>query len=65
MEIGAFFILVIVLVVAVVIGGGIYAFAAHRRHKELSPDATEDGHERRPVHHKVENEQQTDFVGTP
>jgi cell division protein FtsN len=65
MEIGAFFILVIVAVVVAVLGGIVYAIAAKRRHKELSPNAEEPGHERRPVHHKVENEQNTDFVGTP
>lgn len=66
MEIGAFFILVIVLVVVVGLGAAVYAIAATLRHKELSPDAAaEPEAERRPVHHEVENEQNTHFVGTP
>jgi hypothetical protein len=64
MEIGAFFILVIVAAVIAVLGGGLYLIAANRRHKELSPEAEEPGAESRPVHRKVENEQNTDFVGT-
>ena len=64
MEIGAFFILVIVVVVVAALGSIVYAIAAKRRHKELSPAAEERGRGRRPVHHEVENEQNTDFVGT-
>jgi hypothetical protein len=66
MEIGAFFILVIVAAVIAVLGGGVYLIAANRRHKELSPDAEAEasGQESRPVHREVENEQNTDFVGT-
>jgi len=64
MEIGAFFSLVIVAVVIAVLGGGVYLIAANRRHKELSSDAEGSGQESRPVHRKVENEQNTDFVGT-
>ncbi|HEX3910118.1 MAG TPA: hypothetical protein VHW67_05385 [Solirubrobacteraceae bacterium] len=64
MEIGAFFILVILAVVVAVLGGIVYAIAAKRRHKELSPDAEEPGPEKRPTNHEVENEQNTDFVGT-
>ncbi len=62
MEIGAFFILVIVVAVAAVLGGIVYVIAARGRHEELSPDAEEPGRQQRPVHHEVENEQNTDFV---
>ncbi|HEX4465556.1 MAG TPA: hypothetical protein VH025_00080 [Solirubrobacteraceae bacterium] len=65
MEIGAFFLLVIVVVVVGVLGGIVYAIAAKNRRRELSPDAREQEPERRPLHHKVENEDNTDFVGTP
>jgi hypothetical protein len=64
MEIGAFFILVIVAAVIAVLGGGVYLIAANRRHKELSSEAEGSGQKSRPVHREVENEQNTDFVGT-
>jgi hypothetical protein len=64
MEIGAFFILVIVVVVVAALGGIVYAIAAKHRHEQLSPGAKEPQRERRPTHHEVENEQNTDFVGT-
>lgn len=64
MEIGAFFILVILVVVVAVLGGIVYAIAARGRQRELSPDAEEPGRKERPIHHEVENEQNTDFVGT-
>ncbi|HEX4466656.1 MAG TPA: hypothetical protein VH025_05675 [Solirubrobacteraceae bacterium] len=64
MEIGAFFILVIVVVVVAVLGGIVYVIAAKLRHKELSPNAEEPARNERPAHHEVENEQNTDFVGT-
>lgn len=64
MEIGAFFILVIVVVVVAVLGGIVYAIAARGRHRELALDAEEPGRRERPIHHEVENEQNTDFVGT-
>jgi flagellar biosynthesis/type III secretory pathway M-ring protein FliF/YscJ len=62
MEIGGFFLLVIVVVVVAVLGGIVYAIAARFRHKELSTDAEETGRDRRPTHHAVESEQNTDFV---
>jgi hypothetical protein len=64
MEIGAFFILVIVVVVVAVLGATVYAIAARGRKNQLSPDAEEVGRKERPTHHEVENEQNTDFVGT-
>jgi hypothetical protein len=64
MEIGAFFILVIVVAVVAVLGGIVYVIAARRRHEELSPEAEEPGREPRPIHHEVENEQNTDFVSS-
>ncbi len=65
MEIGAFFILVIVAAVVAALGGVVYAIAAKRRLKELSPDAGEQGSDHaRPTHTKVENEQDAEFVGT-
>lgn len=64
MEIGAFFILAIVVGVVVVLGGIVYAIAAKGRHEQLSPGAKEPERERRPTHHEVESEQNTDFVGT-
>jgi hypothetical protein len=65
MEIGAFFILLILVVVLGALGAIVYAIAGGLRHKELSPNAEEPGREQRPVHREVENEQSTDFVGTP
>lgn len=66
MEIGAFFILVLFVVVVAAIGGAIYAVAAKRRRDELGTTASEDsaGSETHPEHLAVENEQQSDFVGT-
>jgi heme/copper-type cytochrome/quinol oxidase subunit 2 len=65
MEIGAFFILVIVVVVVGIFGGIVYAIAAKRRHQELAPDTSgPTGEQPRPTHHAVENEQNTEFVGT-
>lgn len=64
MEIGAFFILVIVVVVVAVLGGIVYAIAAKHRHEQLSPSAKESSREQHPEHHKVESEQNTDFVGS-
>lgn len=64
MEIGAFFIIVLFVIVVGAIGGGIYLIAAKRRRAELSATATEETGERRPTHRRVENEQQSDFVGT-
>ncbi len=67
MEIGAFFILVLFVIVLGAIGGGVYLIAAKRRRRELStaPEGKEDAAQGgRPAHLTVENDQQTDFVGS-
>jgi hypothetical protein len=67
MEIGAFFILILLVIVLAVLGGGVYAIAAKLRRDKLHPegDRTEpapDGDAVRPVHRRVTNEQQAEFV---
>jgi hypothetical protein len=65
MEIGAFFILVVAVVVLAALGGTVYVIAAKQRHQELDPEAREPtGEQPRPTHRAVENEQNTEFVGT-
>jgi hypothetical protein len=67
MEIGAFFILLLLVIVLGVIGGGLYATASNPPPDKLHPEgdrteaAPDDGGDR-PVHRRVTNEQQAEFV---
>jgi hypothetical protein len=67
MEIGAFFILLLLVIVLGVIGGGLYAIGEKLRRDKLHPEgdrteaAPDDGGDR-PVHRRVTNEQQAEFV---
>jgi len=74
MEVGGFFLLLIVIAVVAVLGGFVYAIAAWLRGRQLHPrgdlDARiEPGSDAgaqpdRPVHRRVENEDQPRYVGS-
>jgi hypothetical protein len=67
MEIGAFFILVLLLIVLAILGGGVYLIAAKLRRDKLHPqgdraEPAPEGQGSRPLHRRVTNEQQAEFV---
>lgn len=70
--IGGFFLLVVIIVAVVVLGGALYATAAHKRARQLSPEGgtidakrpEDEAGAKRPEHVEVDTEQQTRFIGT-